>query len=201
MKVGVFGGTFDPIHNGHLIVAEECRDRLKIDRVLFVPALLPPHKQTRSLTDPCHRMAMVRLAISSNPWFEASSIELDRPGPSYSVDTLRQLRLHQPECTEMFFIMGADSLNELPSWHDPAGLLAACKLVVVNRPGAPAVDSSRLDSLYPGVEERVAVIDLPGLDIASSEIRRRVAAGRTIRYQLPEEVSAYIETNDLYRAS
>ena len=152
MRIGVFGGTFDPIHNGHLVVAEECRERLNIDRVLFVPAGLPPHKQARTLTSPHHRMAMVRLAIASNPRFEASSIELGRPGPSYSVDTLRQLRQNQRDGTDVFFIMGADSLKELPSWHDPAGLIASCRLVVVSRPGSPAVDSSHLDNLYLGAK-------------------------------------------------
>ena len=201
MRLGIFGGTFDPIHNGHLMVAQECRDRLSMDLVLFVPARLPPHKQARPLTAPYHRMAMVRLAIDSNPGFETSSIELGRPGPSYSVDTLRQLRQYQPEDTEMFFIMGADSLNELASWHDPAGLLAICKLVVVSRPGATAVAPSRLDSLHPGADERVIALQVPGLDIASSDLRRRVTAGKTIRFQLPDEVIAYIESNNLYQAS
>ena len=201
MRLGVFGGTFDPIHNGHLAVAEECRDRLSMDRVLFVPARLPPHKQVRSLTASHHRMDMVRLAIASNPAFEASSIELSRPGPSYSVDTLFQLRQHQPKDTDIFFIMGADSLNDLASWRNPAGLLANCKLVVVSRPGAPAVDPSRLDSLYPGADERVIALEVTGLDIASSDLRSRVATGKTIRYQLPDEVMAYIESNKLYQAS
>ena len=171
MRLGVFGGTFDPIHNGHLMVAEQCRDRLSMERVLFVPARLPPHKRERPLTAPHHRMAMVRLAIASNPGFEASSIELGRPGPSYSVDTLRQLRQNQPEDTEMFFIMGADSLNDLASWHNPAGLLANCKLIVVSRPGAPAAEPSRLDSLYPGADERVdrASGDRPGHCVVRSE--------------------------------
>ncbi len=201
MRIGVFGGTFDPIHNGHLVVAEECRERLNIDRVLFVPAGLPPHKQARTLTSPHHRMAMVRLAIASNPRFEASSIELGRPGPSYSVDTLRQLRQNQRDGTDVFFIMGADSLKELPSWHDPAGLIASCRLVVVSRPGSPAVDSSHLDNLYLGAKGRVTMLEVPGLDIASSDLRARVAMGRTIRYQSPNEVIAYIESNGLYRAS
>ncbi len=201
MRLGVFGGTFDPIHNGHLMVAQECRDRLGMDRVLFVPARLPPHKQVRSLTAPHHRMAMVRLAIASNPGFEASSIELSRPGPSYSVDTLLQLRQHQPEDTDMFFIMGADSLNDLASWRDPAGLLANCKLVVVSRPGAPAVEPARLDCLYPGADERVIPLQVIGLDIASSDLRSRVAVGKTIRCQLPDDVIAYIESNKLYRKS
>lgn len=201
MRIGVFGGTFDPIHNGHLHVAEQCRELLKMHRVLFVPARLPPHKRTRPLTAPYHRMAMLRLAIASNPGFEASSIELDRPGPSYSVDTLRQLRQHQPNGTEMYFIMGADSLNELPTWHDPAGLLAVCKLVVVNRPGAPAVDSTRLASLYPGAEKRVTTIEVPGLSIASSDLRERLRVVKTVRYQVPDQVIDYIEANELYRLS
>jgi len=201
MKLGVFGGTFDPIHYGHLVVAEECRDRLKIDCVLVVPAGLPPHKQVGALTSPEHRMAMVRLAIASNPSFEASPIELSRPGPSYSVDTLRELRQQQLGDTELFFIMGSDSLADLPSWHDPAGLLANCRLVVVSRPGAPEVDPAGLDHLYRGASERITVLDAPRLDIASSDLRRRVAMGITVRYQLPDEVIAYIESNGLYCAS
>ena len=201
MRIGVFGGTFDPIHNGHLLVAEECRDRLRMDRVIFVPARLPPHKQTRSLTAPHHRMSMVRIAITSNPGFEASPIEFERPGPSYSVDTLRQLRRNYPQGTEMSFIMGADSLNELASWHDPAGLLAICKLVVVNRPGAPAVESSYLAGVYPGAGERLIAIEVPGLDIASSDLRERLRTGMTVRYQVPEQVIDYIESNELYRSS
>ncbi len=197
-RVGILGGTFDPLHDGHLVAANEAAWELGLERVLFMPAGNPPHKQDEVVTSAEHRVAMVRLAIADNPRFELCTIELERSGPSYTVDTLRELRAREP-AIEPYFIIGMDSLADLPSWHDPGGILKLAHLVAMHRAGWDVVDVKQLDRVVPGAASRVKILRIPGLDIASTDLRERIAAGRPVRYLMPDPVIAYIEEHRLYR--
>ena len=198
MRVGVFGGTFDPIHDGHLVAANESAWILGLDRVLFLPAGNPPHKQGETVTTAEDRVAMVRLALADNPRFELCTLELERTGPSYTVDTLRELHRREPGI-EPYFIVGMDSLADLPSWHDPGGILKLAHLVAVHRAGWDIIDVNDLNKRVPGAMGRVTILRIPGLDIASSDLRDRIAAGRPVRYLIPDPVIAYIEERHLFR--
>lgn len=198
-RVGVLGGTFDPIHYGHLAIAEDCRDQLRLDPVLFIPAGDPPHKRYRAVTPATDRLAMVERAIAGNPRFQLSRLEVDRPGLSYSVDTVGSLRAQLGPETELFFIIGDDSLADLPTWREPARLLDLCTIVAVNRPGYPRFDLARLDPVIPHASQRILRIEVPDLNLTSSDIRGRVAAGRTITYLVPDSVRDYISEHRLYR--
>lgn len=202
--LGVMGGTFDPIHIGHLAIAEEARESLQLDRILFVPAGRPPHKQADTVTDPERRYVMVQLAIADNPAFEVSRIELDRAGPSYTVDTVEALAAGaagagQSEITEITVILSAETFSELPGWHEPERILDAARVAVVPREGYPAPDPAWLSKAFPGREARVAYLDGPLVGVSSTDIRERVGEGRSIRYLVPASVEAYIAANDLYR--
>ncbi|MGB9302009.1 MAG: nicotinate-nucleotide adenylyltransferase [Anaerolineae bacterium] len=199
-RIGVIGGTFDPIHYGHLAAAEEARVRVKLEKVLFVVALLPPHKLDEEVTPVEHRLAMVRLGIASNPHFEISLVDVDRPGPSYTVDTISILQEQWGPDTELFFVMGLDSLVEVPTWHQPERLTRLCHLVAVSRPRFE-VDMRRLEASVPGISSRVEIIGMPEVDISSSDLQRRVKEGLPIKYQVPEEVERYIIEHRLYEQS
>ena len=201
MRVGVLGGTFDPIHIGHLIAAEEVRCDLALDTVLFVPAGQPPHKSPTAVTAASHRVHMVELAIASNPSFQLSRVDLERPGRSYTVEMLRLLREQFGAAAEIYFIIGMDSLSELTSWRDPLGIISLCRLAVVNRSPYPQVELSTLEAELPGISDRVEMVRIPGIDIASSDLQARVARGHTVRYQVPEAVERYIFDNGLYRTT
>ncbi len=199
MRVGVLGGTFDPIHVGHLIAAEEVRHALELEKVLFAPAGRPPHKDPDGVSPVYHRVRMVELAIFSNPAFELSRVDLDRPGRSYTVQTLQLLRDQLGLGTEIFFIIGMDSLAELTTWREPAAVISLCRLAVLNRPPFEGVDLSALEADIPGISERVDLVRMPGIDVSSSDLRERVAAGLPIKYQVLEAVERYIYQNGLYR--
>ena len=158
---------------------------------------MPPHKLDEEVTRVEHRLAIVRLGIASNPFFEVSTVDVDRAGPSYTVDTISILRSQWGVDTEIFFIMGLDSLVELPNWHQPERLIQLCHLVAVTRPGFE-VDLGHLEGLVPGISSRLTIIDMPGLDISSTDLQRRVREGLPIKYQLPEEVERYISDHRLY---
>jgi nicotinate-nucleotide adenylyltransferase len=192
------GGTFDPIHIGHLAIAEEVRESLRLDAILFVPAGSPPFKQDRSVTGVGHRVAMVQLAIADNPAFELSRIEVDRAGLSYTADTLEALARDGAALT---LILSAETFAELPTWHEPDRILAAANVAVVPRDGYAAPDPARLAETLPGREARVTPLDGPLLRLSSTEIRARVAAGRSIRYLVPPAVEAYIDDHHLYRSA
>jgi nicotinate-nucleotide adenylyltransferase len=192
------GGTFDPIHVGHLAIAEEARDALALDRILFVPAGVPPHKPSGAVTSVEHRMAMVELAIADNAAFELSRIEVDRPGPSYTVDTVEALASGAGGAA-LTVILSVETFAELPSWHEPDRLFAAARVAVVPREGYPAPDPAWLSAAFPGREERVSYLEGPRLGLSSTAIRARVGAGRSIRYLVPPAVEAYITANHLYR--
>jgi nicotinate-nucleotide adenylyltransferase len=193
------GGTFDPIHIGHLILAEEACDQLGLSEVYIAPAGDPPHKRDRRLAPVEDRLRMVETAIAGNPVFRASRIDADRPGPHYTVDTVRLFRQQLPRDTELYFLMGFDSLAELPGWDRPAELIAACHLVALTRYNVP-VDWPALEARLPGLRERVTLLDMPELEIASHHIQARVRAGRSIRYLVPDGVRAYILEHGLYKA-
>jgi nicotinate-nucleotide adenylyltransferase len=198
-RLAVFGGTFDPVHHGHLIAAEEARHALALDQVLFVPAAVPPHKLGASMAHAEHRVAMLALALAGNPAFALSRMDLDRPGPHFTVDMLRLLAAELGPDVELFFLMGADSLVDLPTWRDPAGIMAQARLVVVDRPGY-LPDLAALEARLPGLGAGLTVVHMPLVGIAASDIERRVRAGRPIRYQVPEAVAAYIAEHRLYTA-
>lgn len=197
MCVGVLGGTFDPIHLGHLVTAEEVRAQLRLDRVVFVPAGLPPHKLTEYLLPVEHRLAMVKLAIASNPYFTVSRVDIDRFGPCYTVDTIELLRDEWGGDVELYFIMGSDSLADIVTWYQPERLIRLCRLAVMERPGY-RVDVEELERLLPGITSRIHFINSPQLDISSTDIQRRVREGLPIKYQVPEAVEDYIYEHELY---
>jgi len=196
MRLGLFGGTFDPIHLGHLILAEQCRESCGLDRVWFVVAGEPPHKPG-GRTAVAHRLEMARLAVAGHSAFAVSEIETRRPGPHYSVETLESVRQDSPG-EELFFLIGADSLADLISWREPARIAQLATIVVVNRPGMEEVDPPSLPDFGPG-SHRLLSVTIPPIGIASTDLRRRLAEGRSIRYQVPRGVEAYIEAQELYR--
>jgi nicotinate-nucleotide adenylyltransferase len=197
VKIGVLGGTFDPIHIGHLVVAEEARTKLGLSEVLFVPAGQPWLKQDRDITPAIHRVEMVRRAIADNLYFKLSILEVDRAGPSYTVDTLTVLQQQLGSKAEPFFILGRDTLAELPLWKEPRKVIQLCRLVVPPRLGSR--DLRHLEEAMPGLLERVIQLDMPVIGISSSEIRRRIARGLSVRYLVPEGVGKYIVEHELYR--
>ena len=197
-RIGVMGGTFDPIHYGHLVAAQEVCYELDLVRVVFVPTGQPPHKRDQVITPSPHRLAMVELATFSNPSFAASRVDVDRPGPSYTVDTMRLLRQEWGSEAEIYFIMGLDSLADLLSWHRPEQLIQLCYLAVVDRPRYH-VDMEALEAALPGISQRMRIVHIPGMNISSTDLQHRVREGRPIRYQVPLVVEEYIYTHGLYR--
>jgi nicotinate-nucleotide adenylyltransferase len=197
-RLGLFGGTFDPPHVGHLILASEAKSQLELTRVLWTVTPDPPHKQDQIITALEHRLAMVRLAIQDNPAFELSDIELNRPGPHYTIDTIRLLAKENPNA-EIVPIIGGDSLQELPTWHQPEEIVYAAHWVgVMRRPGEEP-NLNELERELPGITSKVHYVNAPLLEIASREIRGRVAAGQPYRYYLPVPVYEYINQHQLYQ--
>ena len=198
MKIGVLGGTFDPIHNGHIIVAEEVRARLDLAEVLFVPAGQPWLKEDSPILAAEHRVQMIRLAIAEQPYFKLSTMEIDRAGPSYTVDTITELQAQLGAGDELFFILGWDSLAQLPQWREPSRLIKACRLVAVPRPGYSLPDLNSLEAAIPGLSRRLTLLEKPEVDIDATEIRNRVAQGLPIGHLVPEPVDEYIRKHKLY---
>ena len=198
MNIGVLGGTFDPIHVGHLLVAEEARARLDLTETLFVPAGQPWLKLNNVISPAEHRVEMVRLAIAARPYFKLSTMEIERAGPTYTVDTIAELRAQLGAGDELFFILGWDNLNQLPQWHEPSRLVKMCRLVAVPRVDSPTPDLDSLEAAIPGLSGKVILLDAPRIDINASEIRRRVARGLSIAQLVPEPVERYIKQHKLY---
>ncbi|MGF1579925.1 MAG: nicotinate-nucleotide adenylyltransferase [Gemmataceae bacterium] len=201
MRLGIFGGTFDPVHFGHLILAEQCREQAKLDSVFFVPAARPPHKLEDELTSFDKRVEMLTLAISGNPYFRIDESENTRSGPSYTVDTIKHFRTTYSD-DELFLLVGADSFVDLPSWYKPEEILEMVEIVVANRPGWEILSRDQIVSKLALSEDsrlRSRVITMPDIHIASRDIRQRIAEGRTVRYIIPRAVEAYIEDKRLYR--
>jgi nicotinate-nucleotide adenylyltransferase len=201
-SIGIMGGTFDPIHVGHLAAAEEAREALGLERILFVPAGTPPHKPGQPVSAAEHRLAMVELAIADNAAFELCRVEVNRPGPSYTADTVTQLAdLERAAGREpnLTVILSVESFHGLPKWHEPERILRLSRLAVVPRGGFPTPERAWLADQFRRVPVRVAFLDAPRLRLSASEVRGRVAAGRSIRYLVPDAVIAYIGDHGLYR--
>jgi len=198
-KIGVLGGTFDPVHNGHLVVAEELGRKLGLEEVLFVPAGQPWMKEGTAISPAEHRLEMLLLATASNPRFNVSTIELERDGPTYSVDTIAELKDSLSARTGIYVMVGFDALAELPRWKEPGRLLEMCQVVGFRRPGHEELDMRALNAAVPGAPERIMIVDVPAVDISATEIRRRVSRGLSISNMVPEEVERYIAENGLYR--
>ena len=196
VRIGVFGGTFDPIHMGHLVVAEDARAALELDKVLFIPAGEPWFKSYRQITESHHRLAMVRLAVEDNPDFAVSDIEVRRSGPSYTVDTLAELH-DQYADAEFTVILGLDALREIDRWYQPRRVFEMASVVGMARPGT-SLDPSVLNAAIPGASSRMRLVDSTLIDISGTDIRQRVTAGRSIRYRVPAAVERYVYENRLY---
>ncbi len=194
-RVGIMGGTFDPIHYGHLVTAEEAVVQFGLDQVVFVPTGRPWMKADRLVSPAEDRYLMTVVATASNPRFSVSRVEIDREGPTYTVDTLRALADEHPDA-ELFFITGADAILEIFEWKDPDEVLSLAHFIAATRPG---YDLARFEAAAPTHHPKVSTMDIPALAISSSDIRRRVKEGRAIRYLLPEGVKSYIEKQGLYR--
>ena len=199
MKLGILGGTFDPIHMGHLIIAEEAREQLNLDEVLFIPTGNPWMKTGTVITPAVHRLSMVKLAIRANPHFKASSMEIDRPGETYTIDTLTDLRAKSKSPAEIFFIVGMDSLKSFHRWKEPQKILELCTVVAVSRPGYADVNRREIESVSKELAGRVRFLEGDLIEISGTDIRRRVAQGRSIRYRVPREVEEYISKHHLYQ--
>jgi nicotinate-nucleotide adenylyltransferase len=201
MRVGVFGGTFDPVHHGHLILADQAREQARLDQVWFVPAPRPPHKEEAVLTRFDQRVEMLNLALAGQPAFRVSEIEKDRPGLSYSVETLAEFRRLHPQ-DEFFLLVGSDTLADLPKWREPHRLLQLAGLLVMARPNNPVPDEATLGAqlgLTGNESLRLEILDTPQIDISSRDLRRRAGAARSLRYFLPRAVEMYILEKKLYR--
>lgn len=197
-RIGVFGGTFDPIHVGHLALAEAIGHSLELPQVIFYPAGSPPHKPGKPISDARDRYRMVELAIAGNERFAISDLDVGDERPSYTVDLLRLIQERYPDTT-LEFIIGADSLRDFPTWHDPAGILCHCHLAVGNRPGIE-VDPARLIAQVPALAGRLDLVETPRLDISATEIRQRVRDSQSIRYLVPDPVWRFIGDHGLYRS-
>jgi nicotinate-nucleotide adenylyltransferase len=201
MRIGIFGGTFDPVHQGHLIVAEQCREQAGLDQVWFVPAARPPHKQEQPLTPFPQRAEMLALAVAGQPAFRVEPLEQDRPGPSYTADTLEEIQRRQAGL-ELELIVGTDVLPDLPHWHEPGRIIQLAGLLIVPRAGWQIWPPAQLRAalrLPPETALRQQVIHSPLIEISSRDLRRRVGEGRSIRYLVPRAVEAYVEGHHLYR--
>jgi nicotinate-nucleotide adenylyltransferase len=201
MRIGLLGGTFDPVHYGHLLLAESCREQGRLDEVWFVPAAVPPHKQNQTLSSAAARLEMLRLAVGGHEAFRVSEIELTRGGVSYTVDTLAAIRAERPDA-ELFLLLGGDSLVDMPTWRDPRRILELARPMTVGRPGSPTPNYRVLDAFVdPAILAGLAAlhVEMPLVGISSRDLRRRVAEGRSIRYQVPRAVEQYIATAGLYK--
>jgi nicotinate-nucleotide adenylyltransferase len=199
MRLGLFGGTFDPVHLGHLILAERCREECRLDQVWFIPAGTPPHKATDAISPGERRAEMLDFAIAGHAQFSVNRMELAREGRSFTVDTLRQL--HSEDLSrELFFLIGADSLADLPLWRDPAGIAELATIVAVNRGDRPMPDLENLRrQLGSAVCSRIQIVSMPGIDLSATDIRRRVREGKSIRFMTPRPCEVYIQQHGLYR--
>jgi nicotinate-nucleotide adenylyltransferase len=196
--IGILGGTFDPPHIGHLWLATLAADTLPLGRVVFMPAAQPPHKRDRAMSSITDRLLMTRLAISGNDSFELSTLEVGRPGPSFTIDSVEELRRAYGDA-RLFLLMASDSLAQIDTWREPERLLSLIEWAVVPRPGSSPPDAEQLRDRFGAAAQRIHLLDGPSLDVSATEIRRRVAVGRAIRYLVPQAVEELILEKRLYR--
>lgn len=199
MKIGILGGTFDPVHSGHLIVAEEIREEVGLDKVIFIPAGEPWMKADRKIAEAHYRVEMIKLAIASNPFFELSTIEIEHPGWTYTVDTLEQLNRDLDSGTNLFLLIGWDGLKTMPQWKAPHRISKMATIVTFPRPGVPEPDMSVLEESMPNLSEMIVRLNGPYIGISSTGIRERLLAGKSARYLVPAEVERYIAEYGLYK--
>jgi len=199
-KIGLLGGTFNPIHCGHLIIAESIRESFGLDKIIFIPSGLPPHKDVSEVSGAEHRINMVKLAIESNTKFEVSSMEADRKGYTYTIDTLTELKAGSDSTKRFIFIIGADNVPELVTWKNYRQVLEMCEFVAAYLPGINMDETKKsVEQLERDCNAKITVAPVPLIDISSTDIRRRVKEGRSIKYLVPEKVEEYIIRNNLYR--
>jgi len=199
LNLGLMGGTFDPIHMGHLVTAEEARQQFDLDYVIFVPTGIPPHKEKEKISLPEHRYLMTSLAVMSNPHFFVSPFEIDSEGPTYTIDSVRHFSCGEREGSEVFFITGADAILEIFTWKDYEDLLRLCTFIAVSRPGYSLERFwETLGSDCPEMKHKVHLLEIPALAVSSTFIRERVTLGKTIKYLTPEPVEQYIRKHGLY---
>jgi nicotinate-nucleotide adenylyltransferase len=201
MKIGVLGGTFDPVHLGHISMAEEARDALGLDEVILAPAGQPMSKVNQPITPAEHRINMLRLAVKDKTGLSVSTIETERPGPSFTIDTITALQQKYGARAEIFFILGWDSLEQLPDWREPGHLITMCRLVAVPRPGCAQPNMRNLERQIPGISKKVIFLEKPNMDISATAIREQIARGDSIDRLVPGPVAAYIKKHKLYRAA
>ena len=198
MKIGIFGGTFDPIHNGHISLAETARKTLALDEIMFIPAGLPWLKSGQNVTQAYHRIRMVKLAVNHRPYFSTSDIEVKREGPSYTADTLLEIHAARESGTQLYLITGMDAIMDMGRWHRPKRVLNLCTLVTVTRPGFPEFSSKVLEQIRAGVSKTIIQMDAPLIDISGTEIRTRLSQGMSISALVPQPVENYIYSKKLY---
>lgn len=198
MKIGVLGGTFDPVHLGHIMMADEAMKSLELSEVILIPAGQPMSRMKEKLTPAEHRLQMLRLAVDEKPHLRVSAMEIERPGPSYTVDTITELREKYGSKDELLFIMGWDSLAQLPNWREPGRIISKCSLVAVPRPGFTRPDLKALEKNIPGISKRVVFLEKPRADISATDIRKKVARGESIDHLVPAPVAKYIKRHKLY---
>jgi nicotinate-nucleotide adenylyltransferase len=198
MKTGVLGGTFDPVHAGHISIAETAAIKLSLDKVILVPAGRPMTRPDQSVTPAEHRLKMLRLAVKGKPRLKVSDIEIKRPGPSFTIDTLREIQQKHGSKAEIYFILGWDSLEQLPQWREPAEIIKLCVLAAVPRPGCRKPDLNALEPKIPGISGRVIFLNEPNIDISATEIREKIAGGKTVENLVPGPVADYIKKHKLY---
>ncbi|MEN6571805.1 MAG: nicotinate-nucleotide adenylyltransferase [Anaerolineaceae bacterium] len=198
LRIGIFGGTFDPPHVGHLILAEECRTQLHLDKLLWVVTDNPPHKQRIVVSPIEQRVALVKICIRDNPAFELSRVDIDRPAPHFAIDTVRILKEQLPEAL-MFYLMGGDSLHDLPTWRRPQDFIRECDGLGVMRRHADQVDLESLEKVLPGITRKVHIVEAPILEISSRQIRQRIEEGEAYRYYLRDAVYRAIDEMGMYR--
>lgn len=198
MRLGIYGGTFDPVHYGHLLLAEQCREACHLDEVWFMPTGAPPHKQGVEIAPSKSRREMLEISVAGMPQFKVSTLELDRPGPHFTVETLSEIRHKHPE-DDLFLLVGRDSLAEFATWMEPEKIAELAVIVAANR-GRGAIDMSKVtETLGAAIASRVQLVAMPGIDISASDLRQRIADGRSIRFQTPRAVEQYIAAHRLYR--
>lgn len=198
-RVGIFGGSFNPLHQGHLILAEFASESIGLDRVLFAPVLHPPHKDGSGMTPIEHRLAMISTSITDNSRFELSLVDVERPGPHYSVDTVQIIQDQYPH-SQLYFVMGGDAFKDFPLWYHPQEMVKYCRLAVMRRPSSRPVQPDMHEATMPHLKDRVDMIEAPPIGISSTRIREQLQVGKSVRYLVPNPVLKYIQDNQLYRS-